>query len=58
MSSHSDAKGLDEIMARRHIIANAFMITVFVSYFGPVLIRVFADNNYSSKEHKLNENTL
>ncbi len=38
---------------RRHIIANAFMIIVFVSYFGPVVIRVFADNNYSSKEHKL-----
>lgn len=29
---------------RRHVLANAFMITVFVSYFSRVLIRVFADN--------------
>ncbi len=38
---------------RRHIIANAFMIIVSVSYFGPVLITLLADNNYSSKEYKL-----
>ena len=38
---------------RRHIIANAFVVIVFVSYFGAVLVRVFADNNYPLKEHKL-----
>ena len=33
---------------RRHVSANAFMIIVFVCFFGTVLVNVFADNNYSS----------
>ena len=33
---------------RRHVSANAFMIIMFVCYFGTVLVNVFADNNYSS----------
>ena len=37
---------------RRHVIANAVMIIVFVAYFGTVLIMVFADNN-TLKEFKL-----
>jgi hypothetical protein len=38
---------------RRHVIANAIMIIVFVAYFGTVLIRVFADDNYTWKAYKL-----
>ncbi|CAB4025937.1 Hypothetical predicted protein [Paramuricea clavata] len=37
----------------RHVFANAFMIIVFVAYFGSVLVRVFADNNNTLEEHKL-----
>ena len=37
---------------RRHIIANAFVVIVNISYFGSLLVSVFADN-YSSKEYKL-----
>jgi hypothetical protein len=37
---------------RRHVIANAIMIIVFVAYFGTVFIRVVADNN-TLKEYKL-----
>jgi hypothetical protein len=37
----------------RHVIANAIMIIVFVAYFGTVLIRVVADDNYTSKAYKL-----
>ncbi len=37
----------------RHIIANAFIIVGFVSYFGRLLVSVFADDNYSLKEYKL-----
>ena len=33
----------------RHVIANAFMLVVYVSYFGSVLIRILADNNYTSR---------
>ena len=38
---------------RRHVSANAFMIIVFVSYFGSVLVSVFANNNYSSTGYEL-----
>ena len=37
----------------RHVGANAFMIIVFVSYFGSVLVSVFAHNNYSSTGYEL-----
>jgi hypothetical protein len=37
----------------RHVFANAIMITVFVAYFGSVLVRVFADNNTTLEEYKL-----
>ncbi len=40
----------------RHIIANTFIIIVFVSYFGPLLVGLFSDSNYtnySSKAYKL-----
>ena len=38
---------------RRHVSANAFMIIVLVSYFGTVLVNVFAHNNHSSTGYKL-----
>ena len=37
----------------RHVSANAFMIIVLVSYFGSVLVNVFAHNNHSSTGYKL-----
>ena len=38
---------------RRHVSASAFMIIVFVSYFGSLLVSVFANNNYSSTGYEL-----
>ncbi len=39
---------------RLHVAANSFMIIIFVSYFGNVLVTVFVNNNYAFKEeHKL-----
>ena len=38
---------------RRHVCANAFMIIALVSYFGPVLVNVFADSNFSSTGYEL-----
>ena len=37
----------------RHVIANALIIIIIVSYFGPSLVRVFEGYKYSSKEYKL-----
>ena len=37
----------------RHVSANAFMIIVLVSYFGSVLVNVFAHNNHSSTGYQL-----
>ena len=37
----------------RHVIANALIIIIIVSYFGPWLIRVFEGYKYTSKEYKL-----
>ena len=31
---------------RRHVFANAFMITLYISYFSPALVDVFAANNH------------
>ena len=38
---------------RRHVSANAFVIIVFVSNFGPVLVNVFTDSNYFSTGYEL-----
>ena len=37
----------------RHVIANALIIIIIVSYFGPSLVRVFEGYKYTSKEYKL-----
>ena len=37
----------------RHVTANAFMIIVFVSYFGESLVSVFTGQKYMIAEHKL-----
>ena len=37
----------------RHVSANAFTIIVCISYFGPVLVKVFADSNYFSTGYQL-----
>ena len=35
---------------RRHVISNAFMIVIFITYFGSALVKVFAADNYTFKE--------